>query len=98
VIIASGLFDCDRKFTARHALADNVNADVPKDASEKEKSTKPKGVYKWLRKPNPRKSSVKVRDIKPTKDARGGDKGHLLGSSLASSSTTGKHYNKVVLN
>jgi len=45
-----------------------------------------------------KKSSVKVRDMKPTKDARGGIKGHLLGSSLASSSTTGKHYNKVVLN
>jgi hypothetical protein len=38
----------------RGTLADNVNADAPKDASEKEKSTKPKGVYKWLRKPNPR--------------------------------------------
>ena len=43
-----------------------------------------------------KKSRVRVRDMKPRKDAKGGIKGHLLGSSLSSAS--GKHYNKVYLN
>jgi hypothetical protein len=40
-----------------------------------------------------KKSSVRVRDMKPKKDAKGGYKVHLLGSSLSSSS--GSKLNKV---
>ena len=38
-----------------------------------------------------KKSSVRVRDMKPKKDARGGHKGYLLSSSL------GRSYNKAFL-